>query len=301
MNEETNTQGAEGVAAEELLNNDADLADFDSPAATKDAETETVAQGAAEAGTDAEAPVTTEAEKPEAEHKPVMIPKARFDEVNGELRDLKARMEAFEEQQRQAAIPPARDFAAERAALKKSYAEDGEIDQETYLEAREAIAIAEAEARFNATLLHREQENARLQAQQSWQQRITSWQDANADFLANAIRRGAVESLLAQYGKDPSLDNDALLAKVEAEAFEAFNWGAAPAAGGDPSVVVNLHAARNAADARAQAAASSAPSAAGAGSGDRGRKSFPGIQNISDADYKNLPPEVREAKDLANF
>lgn len=266
---------------------DADLADFDTPATDEKQNTEVADDAAGE-------PAKTEAEP----HKSPMIPKARFDEVNSELKEMRARLETLEQQRQQTMVQTDRDFEAERAELKKRYLEDGEIDRDEYYEAREAIAIAEAQARIVTTLSQQQQEIARQQAEQAWHQRISAWEQQNADFLANSIRRDAVANLLTRYGADPSIDNDALIAKVQAEAFEAFNWSGTSAPVVAPA---NPHAARNAADARAQAAASSVPSLAAAGSGDRGRKSFPGITEIPDADYKNLPKEVREAKDLANF
>src|SRR5690606_19112948 len=109
----------------------------------------------------------------EQEHKSPMIPKPRFDEINSELREVKARLEAFEEQQRQAAMTPARDFAAERLALKASFDAD-DMELSDYLDARDKLM------REETTLIadHRQAlaaaNQAKALAEQQWTAKVST-------------------------------------------------------------------------------------------------------------------------------
>jgi hypothetical protein len=224
-----------------------------------------------------------------------MIPKARFDEVNGELKDLKSRLESLEAQ-RQAVLAPIatdRDFAAEKKALQQRY-DDGEIDISEYMDGREAIVIEEAKhaARVEGAVMSAEL--AKKNAQDAWDAAVNAWQTKHADFLANQVRRDIVEGLFEKLGADPNLTNEQLIAQVEKQAFEAFNY--TPPGAGDERQDTNPaprspHAARNAADAAAIAAAGSAPPTISGGLGDRGRTTGIDVMALKPGQFKNLPRE----------
>lgn len=295
----------------EVVANEDDLADFDDVAAGVAAP---VAADAGEGeGTDAGAAGTGEAAGDEINPdllKAVageddgasgpMIPKARFDEVNGALKELRTKVDAMQQEREAAAVKAqARDFAAEKAALRDAR-DNGDLTDDEYLDKRDALVIEEAEQRAAVKLTQLQAEQQRVQREQAWQQRITAWEAANADFLSNAIRRDAVERLMAKYGQDASLSDEALIARVEAEAFEAFGFAREVADATKAAAERDPHQSRNAKDAKAQARASSAP-AFGSGSSDRGRKSVPGMIGLGDKDWNNLPKEVRESDQLADF
>lgn len=296
-NDKLATGGEEELEQQQAAHSEDELADFDdTPAA------EATQAGEGQGGDESEQ-IDTELLKAVAgegdEARAPMIPKARFDEVNGELKELRSRVDAMQQERVVAdARAQMRDFAAEKVALRHQR-DGGELDDDEYLDKRDALVVEEAEQRALMKAVQFQQEQQREQSEQAWKQRIGEWESTNADFLANSIRRNAVASLLEEYSKDSSLSDADLLAKVEAEAFEAFGFArevadATKAAGKD------LHAARNAADAKAQANASTAPTF-GAGSSDRGRKAVPGLVGLGDADWKNVPKEVRESDQLADF
>ena len=59
----------------------------------------------------------------------------------------------------------------------------------------------------------------------AWESQIlAAWESLHADFLGNTIRRNTVSSLFETLGADASLSDEELIARVEKEAFEAFNY-----------------------------------------------------------------------------
>ena len=282
---------------------DEDLADFDDAAAGQGAEPQPE-------------PETTEPDPEllraiaEEEDPSPMIPKPRFDEATGKLKDenreLRERLEALEA--RVAPSEPAaepRDFAAEEAELRKRYEEDGEISDdeleaglaairqsqiEHEIAAAKEAAKAEARAEFERELAERQ----RASAEAAWQEKVSAWEAKNEEFLKNGWRRKIASDLFDQYGRDPSLSDEDLIAKVEAEAFEAANWGTAPQD--------TQHAARNMRDAVAQATASAVPSPSAAGVGNRGKR--PGLpENLVGIDDKtfNQVDKMVSPEELADF
>jgi len=215
-----------------------------------------------------------------------MIPKARFNEMLGRAKDAEAKLAAQEAAAAAAAAEPTRNVAEEFAAAEAVYdARNAEL-----LEQYEATDIsftefhaeqAKALKAYNAT--NRElskleavqtarQEQARIEsekANQSWQTTVTAWREANAEFLGNAIRYNAVAALIDEIGKDGSLSDTELLAKVEAQAYEAFNWQGARTETGKQAQATP-HATRNATDARAASSASAQPGQITGGVGARG-------------------------------
>lgn len=297
---------------------DAELANFDGEAAeiqAADAEADDTAA--------AQVPVANETEEiergddPDPEFDPKvlaaiaggadadgpMIPKSRFDEATGKLKDrldtVQSELETIKSQQ-QAALSelPERDFDAERAELKDRL-NSGEIDEDEYADARDALVLEQAEYKVQARLLLAQAERQRVATEQAWLGQFNDWAGRNADFMSNSIRSKQAVELINSLSQDPSLTDAQIFEKAEKELFEAFNWSGheheSPAAGGSP------HTSRNARDAQAIAAASAAPNPAAAGSGDRGRASFPGLTEAKDADWKRLPKELRESKELADF
>lgn len=290
---------------------DADIADFEGSSAAD----ESVADDSVPAG-DPPADEDPETFDPELlravaadDDDGKMIPKPRFDEATGKLKDeLRAKTEEVEALRAKLPTTPAaeeRDFAAEAEALTAQY-DSGEIDDDEY---RTQLRAVEREAGRAEGRAAREQEFAaqqREQAAASWQASIKAWEAQHQEFLANGFRRNIVKTLLDEYGKDASLSDAELLAKVEAEAFEAANWikdNDAPAKPPAPATpAANMHADRDARDARAIARASTAPPAPG-GAGNRGNR--PGLPaslvGVKGRDYDSLPKELREAKELADF
>ncbi len=210
-----------------------------------------------------------------------------FNGVLNELRDTRRELQELRERfaQQQAKDAPApRDYEAERKAMREKY-DAGDLDDDEYEAQREALLLEQAEARAMARLRAEQQAEATKAAQVSaneqardWNDRIAAWVEANEAFCSNAVRMNALQGLIQTLGADASLSNEALLARVEKEAFDAFGWKGAPATGG-------RHAARNAADAAAASRGSAVPPAlsGGVGVGSRGS----GEGNI---DLSNLKP-----------
>ncbi len=113
----------------------------DAPEAIADDKPEDKPEDKAEDKTPEEDPpkdeTKAEDDEPEkAESRQPMIPKARFDEVNSENKEIKARLAALEAAKAQedaAKADPPRDFKGELKALMKAYS-DGDIDQEEPLD-----------------------------------------------------------------------------------------------------------------------------------------------------------------------
>lgn len=239
-----------------------------------------------------------DAEPPKADDAPTgkgpMIPKARFDEVNNELKEIRGKVEALEAQ-RTAALAPlgdARDFAAEVAELEAKY-DNGDIDLAEYLRENRKLTVEEAKFAARAEQAMVQAEANKQAAQTAWTERITAWETNNAEFLSNSVRRDTVARLFETLGKDAALTDAQLIAKVEAEAFEAFNY--APKAASTAATSRNPHGTRNAADAAAQAAASSAPSPAAGGMGDRGRDVGIDILKMKPGQFNKLTKEQQAA------
>lgn len=189
--------------------------------------------------------------------------------LNGVLAELRATREEVKalkaQQQARAELPTSRDFKAERDALKEKW-DTGELDTDEYHEQRDALVLEEAEHRAAVRFHQLQQQAADDSATQAWQVKVTAWEEQNKDFLANPIRRKAVNDLMTALEADPAnkLSDEELLEKVQEQAFEAFNWQH-PVAPATPAVpAVNP---RQVAAARAAAAASSAPPAVTGGVG----------------------------------
>lgn len=192
------------------------------------------------------------------------VDKKAFDGVLAELRATREEVKALKQQSAALAAPPEdRDFKAERDALREKW-DNGDVDTDAYNEQRDALVIEEAEHRAAVRFHALQQQQAAESANQAWNSKVSAWETANAEFLANPIRKKAVNDLLAVLDGDPNkrLSDDDLLAEVEKQAFEAFNWTGSPAAAAAAGVDPRMQAA-----ARAAAAASSAPPAITGGVG----------------------------------
>lgn len=240
-----------------------------------------------------------------------MIPKGRFDEATGKLKDrldtVQSELETFKAQQQAALAPlPKRDFAEERATIKQKFAA-GDLDEDEYQDQREALILEEAEHKAHARLMLAQAEQQRVAAEQMWMSKFNAWADRNSEFMANEIRKDYAVMLVNRFSQDPSLTDEQVFEKAEKNLFEAFGWSANRAKGDSelpsqaPATPQNLHAVRDARDAAAQGRASVAPDPAAAGAGDRGRRAFPGVLDLKDKDFNALPKEVREDKNLAAF
>lgn len=239
-----------------------------------------------------------------------MIPKSRFDEATGKLKDrldtVQSELESIKAQQQAALAPlPERNFDAERAILKKKFG-DGELEDEEYQDQREALILEEAEHKAHARLMLAQAEQQRAASEQAWLGKFNAWAERNAEFMANGIRNDQAVALINRYSQDPNLTDEQVLEKAEKDLFEAFGWqpegsGAGKPEPTPPPAPANPHAARDARDAAAQSRASVAPDPAAGGAGDRGRRAFPAMLDLKDKDFNALPKEVREAKTLADF
>lgn len=223
-----------------------------------------------------------------------------FNGVLAELRELRqsereAKRELQELREKFAApAEPERDFDAERAALKEKL-ENGDIDDDQYQEAKDALLVEQAELRAVARYEQQRQAQVRQQIEQqaqqqaqSWNQKIGAWVEQNQDFMANPIRADAVAGLIQKLGADPNVTDDDLLKQVESAAFDAFNWTAAA------TPAPNKHAGRNAADAAAAAAASAAPPAITGGVGNRVTASGIDLTSLKPGTFSSLPKADQE-------
>lgn len=223
-----------------------------------------------------------------------------FNGVLAELRELRqsereAKRELQELRERFAApAEPERDFDAERAALRAKL-ENGDIDDDQYQEAKDALLVEQAELRAVARYEQQRQAQVRQQIEQqaeqqaqSWNQKIGAWVEQNQEFMANPIRADAVAGLIQKLGADPNVTDDDLLKQVESAAFDAFNWTAAA------TPAPNKHAGRNAADAAAAAAASAAPPAITGGVGNRVTASGIDLTSLKPGTFSSLPKADQE-------
>lgn len=221
-----------------------------------------------------------------------------FNGLMAELRQTREEVKAYKAQQAALAEAPSdRDFAAERAALKEQW-ENGDIDTDEYNDKRDALVLEQADHRVSARMYQAQQAQEKAaaeQATQAWNAKVQSWEKDNADFLANPLRRKAVNDLLAALDNDPTnrMTDDELLAEVQKQAFDAFNWhGAVPqvaagAAAGDPM------AQRRAASARAAAAASAAPPAIAGGVSNAAMAQSVNLEDMKPGEFKKLAKDVQ--------
>lgn len=290
------------------------LADFDNPAPAEEAASAPAEpsgeSGSADVGQDeaeldkedlAALAAGTDSDGP-------MIPKPRFDEATGKLKDevrtLREELDSVKAQQRAATLPvQSKDFAAARADLKAKL-EASEIDDDQYEASRDALLLEEAEHRAVARLTLAQAEASRRAAEASWDAKQAAWAERNAKLLSIGSIDSSVRAFLEN--ADPNLSDDELLNQAEAHMHAEVDrlrsvllGDSAPTRQQEPPT--NPHVARNAADAFAQGRASSAPNPAAGGAGDRGRGSFPGILDLKDKDFNALPKDVRESKSLADF
>lgn len=153
-----------------------------------------------------------------------------------------------------------KDFAAEKKALREKW-DAGEMETEAYQEQRDAITLEQARFESALTFAQLQQKSALEQAQQSWSERVTTWEKEHEDFLSNPLRRKAVNDLMDEFDRDPNnrLSDDDLLRRVQETAFEAFNWTPKVPHEKLPQEAGNAQLQRQVAAARAASAASSVP------------------------------------------
>lgn len=228
-----------------------------------------------------------------------MIPKARFDEAvskereradaaQAEAASLKTRVDAMEAKLKSSTLPEApMDFVAEKAALRAKY-DNGDIDSDEYEVERDKITVAQTSYQVRHQIVADQIASTEAQITADWNNRMTTWIGDNAEFMANPLRADAVTSLVNKYGADPELSNEALLAKVQKDVFDAFNWAgkavAAPAAS-----------ARDIKDAQAAAAAGAIPGAPTGGEGNRSQAGKTGVENIKQGEFGKLSKADQEA------
>ncbi|WP_394539891.1 hypothetical protein PRJ39_04625 [Lysobacter enzymogenes] len=250
-----------------------------------------------------------------------MIPKPRLDEVLNRVSELERQLR--DRDARDAAVgsaPQARDFAAERgqikgqwdaetAALKKQW-DDGDLDADEYHDQRDALTVKYGELGNALTVeearhvvaterIASRQQAVQEAAQTRWNEKIAGWIAANEAFMANPIRKKAVADLLIALDTegDNALDDDALIALMQDQAFEAFGWAAgsarAPVPPADPRTAVLRE--RQATAARAAAAASAAPPQIAGGAGAGNREAAVDLEQLKPGDFKRLPEATQRA------
>lgn len=124
---------------------------------------------------------------------------------------------------------PPQDFAAERAKLKTAY-DNGEIDQDEYLDKRDAITVAEGayQGRLAAweTQVANAQETIKANAEAAFTAEAQAWEKRNADFMANPLRADMMQQAIAAVDKQTGykLSPAELFKKAEEVAFQAANY-----------------------------------------------------------------------------
>lgn len=230
-----------------------------------------------------------------------MIPKARFDEAQGVLKDeikqLSEKLDATQAQYAAALAPlgEPKDFKAERAKLRDQL-DNGDLEDDEYQEKRDELLVEEAEYKAQVKMALAHQQAEKTKNEQVWVGKFNAWSGKNSDFMGNTIRSQHAIDLINRLSQDPNLSDEEVFARAEKELFEAFNWqgAAAPAPTPAPAPAPSPHAARNAADAKAQAAASATPRMAEGGMGERGRAAELDYKDVSYADWKKLSPEKQK-------
>ena len=250
-----------------------------------------------------------------------MIPKPRLDEVLNRVSELERQLR--DRDARDAALggaPQERDFAAERgqikaqwdadtAALKKQW-DDGDLDADEYHDQRDALtvkygdvgnALTVEEARYVVATerVASRQQAVQEAAQTRWNDKIAGWVAANDAFMANPIRKKAVADLLIALDTqgDDALDDDALIALMQEQAFDAFGWSTSTARPAVPPADARSVALqeRQAAAARAAAAASAAPPQVSSGAGAGNRDVEVDLEQLKPGDFKRLPESAQRA------
>lgn len=210
---------------------------------------------------------------------------------NGVLKDLRITREELKAMKAQQSVqlvaPSDRDFKTERSSLKEQW-DNGELDTDEYNDKRDALVLDEADHRAAVRFHTMQSEAASTAATSAWNGKVSAWEADNADFLANPIRKKAVNDLMAELEANPDskLTDDELLSTVQTQAFEAFNWAGTPAAA-DPANP------RMAAAARAAASASAAPPALASGVGTAAHAVKVDLENMKPGQFKDLPKDVQ--------
>lgn len=202
-----------------------------------------------------------------------------------------------------------KDFTAERSSLKDLY-EKGDLDQDEYLDKREALTIEEAA--FNGRLAAWEttaaaaKTTAAASADAEFNTVALDWEKRNADFIANPIRAEAMQKLVDQIDKENNytLTPAELFTRAERLAFEAFNYQpttqAPPPAKTKEQIAAEALAGRKPDTSNVPGTLASAPQAA---SLDPNHASYAAIDNLGIDDLENtlarMTPE-QQAKYLAD-
>lgn len=293
---------------EELPQDDGDIADFDDTTASTKPEDAAPEPAAEPAKVEPEPEPTPAEPEPPSAGNPVMIPKARFDEATGalkdDLRNQTARVEALAAELAALKSGPPVDYGAEIRALDEAWNNDNfEGSHDEYIAQRDGLIVSRTEQVTREKFQEEQAQEAALREAQAWAEAANAFAKANpiydgesAEFDAEEL--AALEATLqGVHARNPGASHAEKLAKAH-KIVEAIATAEGRRAAPQP---VNPHASRNAADAKAQASASAAPDPSAAGTGDRGRQSFPGLKDLKDKEYNALPKEVTESKSLADF
>ncbi|MGO4700282.1 hypothetical protein [Dyella sp. 2RAB6] len=121
-------------------------------------------------------------------------------------------------------VPP-KDFDAEFEKLQKQY-DDGDIDTAAYNRQFRELTGDEAAFKARVTIHDETVKNQTASAVAEFNRAASTWEKDNADFLANPLRRDAMQKAIALIDQETgyTLAPTDLLARAETQAFEAFNY-----------------------------------------------------------------------------
>lgn len=242
------------------------------------------------------------------------IPKARFDEVNEErkaLRDENAELRQLLREHLRATTgaqpagqveddaPAARDFAAERKALRAKY-DAGELTDDEYDAQKDALLIEQARQEALAEIQPRLQPLAERSAKEERDQLVTALNEEAARWYgkypelnheAEGANTEAIQSVLAS--------RDALIKSgiepVRALRLAVLEYGegqaAAPAV---PDKAQETGNARRVAAATAAAAAAAVPPLPAGGTGNRATAGKIDVMNLGREDWEKLPQAEKD-------
>lgn len=190
-----------------------------------------------------------------------------------------------------------RDFDADRAAIvaKRSEINDkykaGTLDEDERDSAMQVVQDeldklneARSEYRTRVAVWEDRQQRTAAAAAAEFNSTALAWEKANADFMANPLRRDAMQKAIAAIDKEtPGLSAQELLDEAEKVAFEAFNYKRTPAADA-AAALARAVSARKTDTSKIPPTARSAPAAGGL---DPGKSSFSQLDEMDISDLED--------------
>ena len=120
---------------------------------------------------------------------------------------------------------PPKDFDSEFEKLQRQY-DDGEIDTAVYNKQFRELTGDEAAYKARVTIYEETVKAQTQTAADEFSRAAAAWEKENAEFLGNPLRRAAMQQAIALIDQETgfALAPAELIAKAEAQAFEAFNY-----------------------------------------------------------------------------